>query len=95
MRCQPNGGECSLACESYIFVTEQKRLVVGHWFKKEIFVVKRDALLLLRTIYEQVFKNSYKNQLLVMFFSGCEIIRVIAAELHNVTGRVLGQLCKF
>ena len=76
------------SCESYIFVTEQKRLVVGHWFKKEIFVVKRDALLLLRTIHEQVFKNSYKNQLLVMFFSGCEILRVIAVELHNVTGSV-------
>ena len=69
--------------------------MVGHWFKKEIFVVNRDALLLLRTIYEQVFKNSYKNQLLMVFFNGREILRVIAAELHNVTGSVLEQLCKF
>ena len=52
-------------------------------------------MLLLRTIHEQVFKNSYKNQLLMMFFSECEILRVIAVELHNVTGSVLRQFCQF
>jgi hypothetical protein len=57
--------------------------------------VKRDALLLLRTEKKQAFKIIFNNQLLMVFFNGREILRVIAAELHNVTGRVLGQLCKF
>jgi hypothetical protein len=57
--------------------------------------VKRDALLLLRTEKKQAFKIILNNQLLMVFFNGREIIRVIVAKLHNVTGRVLGQLCKF
>jgi hypothetical protein len=57
--------------------------------------VKRDALLLLRTKKKQACKNILKNQLLMVFFNGREILRVIEVELHNVTGRVLGQLCKF
>ena len=57
--------------------------------------MKRCALLLLRTKHEEAFKNTYKNQLLVVFFNGREILRVIAVELHNVTGRLLGQFCQF
>ena len=42
----------------------------------------------MRTEKKQAFKNILKNQLLMVFFNGCEILRVIAVELHNVTGSV-------
>ncbi len=58
-------------------------------------MVKRDALLLLRTEKKQAFKNILDNQLLTVFFNGREILRVIAVQLHNVTGRVLGNYVNF
>lgn len=50
---------------------------------------------MLRTNKKQALKNTYKNQWLMILFNGCEIFRVIEAELHNVTGSALGQLCIF
>jgi hypothetical protein len=44
---------------------------------------------------KKAFQNIYKNQLLMVFFNGREILRVIVAELHNVTGRALWQFCQF